>query len=251
MLTPVPTRYPFLDAGGPIAFAHRGGSPGRENTLAAVRWVVGLGYGYLETDVRVTRDGVAVLLHDRTLDRVADRRGAVADLPWAEVARARIGGEPVARLEDLLGSFPQLRVNIDVKTPAAIDALVAAVGRTGAVDRVCVGSFSDRSVAAARARLGTRLCTSMGPREVLALRTGSLRRPAAACAQVPVRFGPVPVLDRRFLAAAHRRGLPVHAWTVNAPAEMHRLLDLGVDGIMTDDPVALRDVLRERQVWSR
>jgi len=248
---PVPTRYPFLDAGVPIAFAHRGACPGKENTLAAVRWVLGLGYGYLETDVRVTRDGVAVLLHDPTLDRVADRSGAVADLPWAEVARARIGGEPVARLEDLLGEFPDLRVNIDVKTPAAIGPLVAAVGRTGAVDRVCVGSFSDRSVAAARARLGARLCTSLGPRGVLALRVGSLRRPVAGCAQVPVRFGPVPVLDRRFLAAAHRRGLPVHAWTVNAPAEMHRLLDLGVDGIMTDDAVALRDVLRERRVWSR
>ena len=247
----MPTRYPFLDAGGPIAFAHRGATPGLENTLAAVRRVVGLGYRYVETDVRVTRDGVAVLLHDATLERVSDRGGAVADLPWAEVARARIGGEPVARLEDLLGSFPELRVNLDVKTPAAIGALVAAVRRAGALDRVCVGSFSDASVAAVRARLGERLCTSLGPRGVLALRVGSLRRPVAGCAQVPVRFGPVPVLDRRFVAAAHRRGLAVHAWTVNAPAEMHRLLDLGVDGIMTDDAVALRGVLTGRQVWSR
>lgn len=251
MLTPVPTRYPFLDAGGPIAFAHRGATPGLENTLAAVRRVVGLGYRYVETDVRVTRDGVAVLLHDATLDRVSDRGGAVADLPWAEVARARIGGEPVARLEDLLGSFPELRVNLDVKTPAAVGPLVAAVRRAGALDRVCVGSFSDASVAAVRARLGERLCTSLGPRGVLALRVGSLRRPVAGCAQVPVRFGPVPVLDRRFVVAAHRRGLAVHAWTVNAPAEMHRLLDLGVDGIMTDDAVALRGVLTGRQVWSR
>ena len=251
MLTPVSTRYPFLDAGGPIAFAHRGACPGLENTLAAVERVTGLGYRYLETDVRVTRDGVAVLLHDPTLDRVSDRAGAVAELPWAEVARARVGGEPVARLEDLLGSFPRLRVNIDVKTPAAVGALVAAVRRAGAVDRVCVGSFSDASVAAVRAGLGERLCTSLGPRGVLALRVGSLRRPVAGCAQVPVRFGPVPVLDRRFVAAAHRRGLAVHAWTVNAPAEMDRLLDLGVDGIMTDDAVALRDVLRRRQVWGR
>ena len=251
MLTPVPTRYPFLDAGGPIAFAHRGATPGLENTLAAVRRVVGLGYRYVETDVRVTRDGVAVLLHDATLDRVSDRGGAVADLPWAEVARARIGGEPVARLEDLLGSFPELRVNLDVKTPAAVGPLVAAVRRAGALDRVCVGSFSDASVAAVRARLGERLCTSLGPRGVLALRVGSLHRPVAGCAQVPVRFGPVPVLDRRFVVAAHRRGLAVHAWTVNAPAEMHRLLDLGVDGIMTDDAVALRGVLTGRQVWSR
>jgi glycerophosphoryl diester phosphodiesterase len=248
----VPTRFPFLDAGGPIAFAHRGADPGgRENTLAAVERVLGLGFGYLETDVRVTRDGVAVLLHDATLDRVSDRAGAVAGLTWAEVSRARVAGEPVARLDELLGTFRELRVNIDVKTPAAVGPLVAAVERAAAVDRVCVGSFSDRSVAAVRARLGRRLCTSLGPRGVLALRLGSLRGSPAGCAQVPPSYGPVRVLDRRFVAGAHRRGLAVHAWTVNDPAQMHRLLDLGVDGIMTDDAVALRDVLRQRRVWSR
>lgn len=252
MLTPVPTRFEFLDAGGPIAFAHRGAAPdGLENTLAAVERAVGLGFGYVETDVRVTRDGVAVLLHDPTLDRVSDRRGAVADLPWAQVAGARIGGEPVARLDDLLATFPRLRVNLDVKTPAAIDALVTAVRRADAVDRVCVGSFSDRSTARVRARLGERLCTSLGPRGVLALRAGTLRRTPAGAAQVPPSVGRLRVIDARFVAGAHRRGLAVHAWTVNDPAEMHRLLDLGVDGIMTDDAPALRDVLRERRVWSR
>ncbi len=247
----MPTRYPFLDAGGPIAFAHRGATPGLENTLAAVRRVVGLGYRYVETDVRVTRDGVAVLLHDATLDRVSDRGGAVADLPWAEVARARIGGEPVARLEDLLGSFPELRVNLDVKTPSAVGPLVAAVRRAGALDRVCVGSFHEGSLAAVRAALGPGLCTSLGPREVLGLRLGTLRPGVGGCAQVPPRLGPIRVIDRRFLAAARRRGLPVHAWTINRPAEMHRLLDLGVDGIMTDDAPALRDVLVAREAWAR
>ena len=250
MLTPVPTRYPFLDAGGPIAFAHRGASPdGLENTLAAVERVVGLGFGYLETDVRVTADGVAVLLHDATLDRVSDRAGAVARLPWAEVARARIGAEPVARLDDLLGTYPDLRVNIDVKVPAAVDALVTAVERAGAVDRVCVSSFHDRSVAAGRARLGDRLCTGLGPRGVLALRLGRGYGPGA-CAQVPPRVGRLRVIDRRFVAAAHRRGIAVHAWTINDPAQMHRLLDLGVDGIMTDDAPGLRDVLVARKAWA-
>jgi glycerophosphoryl diester phosphodiesterase len=260
MLGAVAARYPFLDASGPIAFAHRGASPdGLENTLAAVERVVALGYGYLETDVRATRDGVAVLLHDPTLDRTTDRSGAVRELPWAEVARARVGGrEPVPRLADLLGSYPTLRVNLDVKTPAAVDPLAEAVRRAGAVDRVCVGSFQDRLVAAVRDRLGPRLCTSLGPRGVLRLRLDSLRpthpaavAPGAACAQVPIRLGPLlPVIDRRFVAAAHRRGLVVHAWTVNDRAEMGRLLDLGVDGIMSDDAPGLRDVLAARGLWS-
>ena len=105
MLSPVPTRFPFLDTEGPIAFAHRGAAPGLENTLAAVDRVVALGFGYLETDVRVTRDKVAVLLHDARLDRTTDRTGLVRELPWAEVAKARVGGrEPVPRLDELLAS---------------------------------------------------------------------------------------------------------------------------------------------------
>ena len=288
MLGAVAARYPFLDAAGPIAFAHRGASPvGLENTLAAVERVVRLGFDYLETDVRVTRDGVPVLLHDATLDRTTDRSGAIRELPWAEVARARVRGrEPVPRLDELLGSYPALRINLDVKTPAAVGPLVAAVRRAGAVDRVCVGSFYDRLVAAVRAELGPRLCTSLGPRGVLALRLGSLRAPAAAvapgapdpaavapgapdpagvpepprapagaavvpaaCAQVPIRLGRLPVIDRRFVAAAHARGLVVHAWTVNDRAEMGRLLDLGVDGIMSDDAPGLREVLEVRGLW--
>jgi glycerophosphoryl diester phosphodiesterase len=250
MLAPVSTRFPFLDADGPIAFAHRGAAPGLENTFAAVDRVVALGFGYLETDVRATRDGVAVLLHDASLDRTTDRTGPVRTLPWSEVASARVGGlEPVPRLDELLGSYPDLRVNIDVKAPSAVGPLVEAVRRAGAVDRVCVGSFHDRLIPAVRARLGERLCTSLGPREVLALRLGALRRTAAGCAQVPPGLLRIRVIDPRFVAAAHGLGLPVHAWTVNDPAEMNRLLDLGVDGIMSDDAPALRDVLRARQAW--
>lgn len=260
MLGAVAARYPFLDAGGPIAFAHRGASPhGLENTLAAVDRVVRLGFGYLETDVRATRDGVAVLMHDSRLDRTTDRAGAIRELSWAEVERAQVAGrEPVPRLDDLLGSYPALRVNLDVKTPAAVGPLADAVRRTGALDRVCVGSFYDRLVTATRAQLGPRLCTSLGPRGVLGLRLGSLRTtgaavaraPGAACAQVPIRLGLLPVIDRRFMAAAHRRGLVVHAWTVNDRAEMGRLLDLGVDGIMSDDAPGLREVLVARGLWS-
>ena len=249
-------RFPFLDSPGPLAFAHRGASAeGLENTLAAIERVVRLGFGYLETDVRLSRDGVPLLLHDPTLDRTTDRTGRVQDLPWAELSRVRVGGrEPIPRLDELLGSFPELRVNLHVKTAAAVAPMADVVLRARALDRVCVGAFQDRWVAAARARLGPRLCTALGTRGVLALRLASLRSPTgpaplAPCAQVPPRVGAMRVIDLRFLAAAHHRGVQVHAWTVNDAEEMHRLLDLGVDGIMSDRAELLRDVLVARDAW--
>ena len=256
----VPARFPFLDSPGPIAFAHRGSSPdGLENTLAAVERVVRLGFGYLETDVRATRDGVAVLMHDSTLDRTTDSAGAIRELSWADVERARVAGrEPVPRLDELLGSFPELRVNLHIKTAAAIGPMVEAVRRAGALDRVCAAAFQDGYVAAARARLGPRLCTALGTRGVVALRLASLRSPTGAvgmlpvapCAQVPARAGALRVVDRRLVDAAHRRGVRLHVWTVNDAAEMHRLLDLGVDGLMSDEAEVLRDVLVARDAWS-
>jgi glycerophosphoryl diester phosphodiesterase len=249
---------PFLDHDGPIALAHRGGSlDGLENSMAAFARAVELGYRYVETDVHTTADGVLVALHDATLDRVTDRTGAVAALPWREVRAARIAGvEPIPLLADILHGWPDLRVNVDPKSDAAVGPLVDVVHRAGAVDRVCVGSFSDRRLRQVRAALGPHLCTSMGPGEVrrLVLAARGLLPPAAvpraaACVQVPPRQGRVALAEPRLLGRAHTLGLPVHVWTVNDPAQMRALLDLGVDGIVTDDPAALRSVLEERGAW--
>ncbi|MEV6975048.1 glycerophosphodiester phosphodiesterase [Kitasatospora sp. NPDC093806] len=260
--------HPFLDQPGPLAFAHRGGDLGHpENSLAAFAAAVDLGYRYLETDVHATSDGVLVAFHDSRLDRVTDRTGAVADLPWDTVRRARIGGtEPVPLLTDLLDAFPDARFNIDVKAAPAVGPLVEAVRRTNAWDRVCVGGFSDSRLAAVRAAAGPRLATSLGPREVARLRLRSLAGPllpgrgretafgrtpfAGVCAQVPERHRGVRVVDRAFVRAAHRLGLQVHVWTVDDATRIRALLDLGVDGIMADRIDVLRDVLGERGCWT-
>lgn len=254
-----PARFPFLEGPTPLAMAHRGGAIEHvENTAPAFEACVAMGYRYLETDVRATADGVLVAFHDAVLDRVTDRTGRIDALPWSVVKHALIGGrEPVLALEDLLTAWPDVRVNIDVKTAGVLAPLAALIRRTGTLDRVCLASFSDARVAAARRLLGPDLCTSLGPKGVAALRLSSyspraagLVRIQAGCAQVPLEVGGRPVVDERFLAAAHERSLQVHVWTVDDPAEVHRLLDLGVDGILTDRPSMLRDVYVERGVWS-
>ena len=150
---------------------------------------------------------------------------------------------------DLL-RWPQARVNIDPKADACVAPLVALLDRLDAWERVCIGSFSDRRLRRVRALSHGRACTSMGPIAVAVARAASLGRrvPAlgAECIQVPIRSGRVRIVTPGFVRAAHRAGLLVHVWTVNEPSAMHELLDLGVDGIMTDRPRVLRDVFAER-----
>jgi glycerophosphoryl diester phosphodiesterase len=248
-------RWAFLDHPGPLAFAHRGGAGDwPENTWPAFRHAVGLGYRYLETDVHVTADGVLVAFHDERLDRVTDRDGAIAEVSWDEVSEARVDGrEPVVRLADLLEAFPSHRFNLDPKDDRAVDPLARLLVGSGALERVCVGSFSDRRLARLRELLGPRLCSSAGPRSTTRVRAASYGVPVRlgehACLQVPVTVRGVRLVDARFVRTAHAAGLQVHVWTVDDPGTMHELLDLGVDGIMTDRPAVLRDVLGERGEW--
>ncbi|MFG2647410.1 glycerophosphodiester phosphodiesterase [Streptomyces sp. NPDC048436] len=252
-----PARHPYLDHPGPLAFAHRGGAAGGlENTAAAFRRAVELGYRYIETDVHATSDGRLVAFHDATLDRVTDAAGAIAALPWSVVRHARVAGdEPVPLFEELLESFPGVRWNVDVKAEPALLPLLDLLSRTNAWDRVCVGSFSEARVARAQLHAGPRLATSFGTRGVAALRLSSYGvraavRRSAVCAQVPETHAGIRVVDHRFVHAAHARGLQVHVWTVNEAERMAALLDLGVDGIITDHIETLREVLKDRGAWT-
>jgi glycerophosphoryl diester phosphodiesterase len=218
-----------------------------------------LGYRYMETDVHATSDGVLVAFHDDKLDRVTDRTGTIAELPWSEVRLARVAGrESIPLLEDLLGLAPEVRVNIDVKAEPVIEPLAALLRRMNAIGRVCLAGFSDHRINAMRSALGAELCTSMGPLDTARLRAASVL-PAflrdrvgprdIPCAQVPVRQSGIPVADAPFIREAHRRGVQVHVWTIDDPRVMASLLDLGVDGIMTDRPAVLKTVLAARGQW--
>lgn len=249
--------HPYLDHDGPIAFAHRGGHDiAPENTMASFSHAVSLGYRYLETDAHRTVDGVLVSFHDPDLNRTCGIDANIVEMTAAEVADARVldpdgPGHPIPLLADLFEAFPDVRFNIDAKSDEAVAPLADLVRRFDAVDRVCLASFKLARLKRLRTLLGPGLLTNMSPAEVLALRTvGRLRGAAPRSAQVPPSMRGVDVVNARFIAAAHRRGVPVHVWTINDRAEMERLLDLGVDGIMTDETALLRDVMSERDAWA-
>ena len=248
-------RRPFLDHPLPIAFAHRGGAlEVEENTMPAFEHAVALGYSHIETDVQVTRDGVAVIFHDDTLERIADRPERIDSLSWAELSQVRTrAGADIPRLDTLLDAFPGLFVNLEAKADAAVEPMANAIRRADAIDRVCVGSFEPERTARLRKALGPALAWSPAHAGVFRLWLAGcglpLSKGAFPAVQVPTHFKRIPVVTRRFMRAAHARGIQVHVWTVDDEAGMESLIDLGVDGLMTDRPTLLKQVLERRGLW--
>jgi glycerophosphoryl diester phosphodiesterase len=235
----------WFDPPRPRVLAHRGlALDAPENTMLAFEAAVRAGADYVETDVHVSADGVAVLAHDPTLKRVASGRAErVAELGVHELARIDLGaGQGFPTLDEALHAFPNTRFNIDVKTDAAIDATVDVVLRADAAERVLLTAFSD----ARRRRLAAMVpgvATSAGRASVLRARAASvtgnaplLRRAVAGAhaLQIPERVGRIRLLSPGLIDTAHAAGVEIHVWTVNEEAEMRRLLALGIDGIVTD-----------------
>ena len=198
--------------------------------------------------------------HDRTLDRVTDGSGPIGSRTYREVSALRVAdSEPIPLIEDLLGAWPDARFNIDLKDEPGIALLAEVLRRTGAWDRVCVTSFSGSRLRTARELLDRPVCMATSPAVIAAVRytigaAARGRQPgllARRLAQWQVRCAQVPgkVASASFVRRAHALGLDVHVWTINDRAEMSRLLDLGADGIMTDDICSLREVLIERGQW--
>lgn len=236
--------------------AHRGGShEAPENTRAAFEYAVSLGYVFIESDIQVTRDGVAVLFHDPRLDRVTDANGLIGERTWAQLRSIRTpaGVDQFVRLDEILTAFPEQRFNLDLKSEDAVEPFIGFMQATRAFDRVLASSFSDDRLRRARARLGPDLASSAGPKEVGAFLAGSWglrnRTVGPIALQIPSSIKGVPIATRALVEHAAERGLEVHIWTIDDDTEMNRLLDLGVDGIMTDRPSVLKRVLMQRGAW--
>ena len=248
-------------------YAHRGGAALRpENTIASFDYGLSLGADGLELDVHLSRDGVVVVHHDATLERTTSGRARVSDLTADELARVdaahwfrpadvspkpgadatsfpfRGKGHGVPRLRQILARYPGIPLIIELKVndPELARRAIDEVRAAGAIERVAFGSFGWRVLRAAR-EYEPRIPTGASREEVrLALYRSWLRWPLGSTAyrelQVPERSGPTRIISRRFITHAHRAGVPVKVWTVNNPADMQRLLDWGVDALISDRP---------------
>ncbi len=260
-------KYFQMDGGRPLVIAHRGGAGlWPENTLYGFERAAALGVDVIETDVHVTKDGELVIFHDDTVDRTTDGAGRVGSLTLAELKRLdaayrfspdggrsfplRGSGVTAPTLREVFNALPQMRFNIEPKqvSPSIVPPLCRMIREHGMADRVLVASFSGAVLAEFR-RECPEVATSAATGEVasfLARQEAGLASsysPTMQALQVPEYAGALPVLTRGFVESAHGRNLRVHAWTVNAEGDMRRLIDMGVDGIMTDYPDRLLKVL--------
>lgn len=243
----------------PLAIAHRGGMAlAPENSLAAFGRSVALGVDHLETDLVTTRDGALVCHHDATLRRLTGDPRRVGDVDLTDVRRLRtVGdGEPVATLAEAMHSFPSARWAVDLKDPRTVPALAGLLrANPGWATRVCVAGAWSQRLQALQA-LAPEVSTALGWRSLTTLIACARSRtptPAGVAdgrfAHVPLRLWGVPIFAGSIVERAHHLGIRVIVWTVNDPAAMHVLLSAGVDGIITDHPDRLRDVLVARGQW--
>jgi glycerophosphoryl diester phosphodiesterase len=248
----------YGEGSGPLAIAHRGGGAlAPENSLAAFGLSSALGLRYLETDVRVTCDGELVCFHDDTLQRVTSATGLVRSRSLDELGALRINGvEPIPTFDEALDAFPNQCFSVDLKDEDGIAPLVKSLRRRGVADRVCIAGAWDGWLARVRSQV-PEVATALGWRSLSALllcaQTG-VRPPKALAtapfAHVPVKLGKIPIFIERLVSMSHDLGVRVVTWTVDEPVVMRRLLDAGVDAIITDHPDVLREVLLSRHQWA-
>jgi glycerophosphoryl diester phosphodiesterase len=247
---------PYFAPSLPRVFAHRGlATNAPENTLLAFSAAVELGVQYIETDVHGSSDGVAVISHDPDLTRLAGIPSAVSDYSMDQLRGLDLGhGQGFSSLADALDAFPETRFNIDIKSADAVQPAVDAILSTNAAARVLVTSFSEARRLAAVRQLPN-VATSAGARRfAAALVAGKLAlHPALRralrevdCVQIPQEYGPIRITTPPMIARLHAAGVEVHVWTINDEPTMHALLDLGVDGLVTDRADLALDVIRAR-----
>lgn len=247
----------------PIVMAHRGGAhEASENSMAAFRRLADLGIRYVETDVQLTSDGVVVVCHDEELDRSYGGEGPILEHTYEEILGLRDAeGNQMPRLADVLGEFPDLYLNVDAKTDQVAEPMLEVLQEYEALDRTMIASFSEKRLERIRQIAGPAVSTSLGVSAVVRLMMAAETvsnpetwhvpgpRHHARAVQVPEKTRGIRVVTPRFVATAHTAGLAVHVWTVNDPDKMVELVDMGVDGLITDRPSMAKELLADMGLW--
>lgn len=260
----------YLEPAGPRVFGHRGAcGQAPENTLPSFSLAAALGAGYLELDVHGTSDGTIVVLHDPLLDRTTNGSGPVNELRWSEVERLDAGyrfsadgssfpyrgnGVRIPTLESVLRAFPDQRFNIEIKQeePAIVDDAVALLHKVGCADRTLLAAEHGSIMNEIRRAVGDSIVTGYSTDDVLGFfehfEAGTLAQyePPGVALQVPTEAFGNPIVTAESVRAAHESGLEVHVWTINERSEVDRLLDLGVDAVMSDFPGLVTEAIRAR-----
>ena len=251
------SKYSFLNQPRPHLIAHRGGNAlgaDKLNTLLAFQSAVDLGYKYIETDVVLSSDGKVVVYHgskSRRQQRKTDqcRRKIIQGMTYDRINKQiNSGGEPVPLLEDVIRTFPRTFFNIDAKTKEVVRPLADVVRKTRAINRICIASFNYKRTLGVANLLGgqDKVCTSIGPTgfgtyflysRMKSIFKEKISRLKIGCLQIPYKL-----VSKELVRTAHDNGIMVHVWTVNKTAIMSKMLDLGIDGIVTDETKGLIDV---------
>jgi len=266
-------RHPYFALPTPIVIGHRGcAGEAPENTLLAFERGLAAGAAILETDVHATRDGVPVLMHDAEVDRISDGAGPVREFTLEELRRLDAGhrfspdggtthpfrgqGLRIPTFEEALKAFPGARFNLELKAdqPGVAEATVDAVVRSGRESLTLLTAGDDDLMARLRSQIASRsvpVAQGASVADILdvvrSARDGSAPTTPAMALQIPAEFGGQPLVTRELVEHAHAHAIQVHVWTINAPDEMAELLDLGVDGIVTDFPGRLSELIERRR----
>ena len=246
--------FDYLDNYKFTPFSHRGGSiENDENTLEAFEKSINLGYQYIETDVQHTKDNRLVIFHDNDLKRICNLDVKISDLSFAELQGYKIFNKhKVPLLSEVLNTWSNVYFNIDPKTEKSAYLLLDELKKQKNLNRFCVGSFNSESLNIMRDGLKNKLCTSMSQDEVINFfinRFLPFFNNNAPCLQIPMYFYGVKIVTKNLVEHVHNSGKKIHVWTINDESEMKTLIDYGVDGIMTDRPKKLKDILQERLLW--
>ena len=240
--------HPYLDVPGVAISAHRGGSiEAPENTIESFEYSIKLGSSYIETDVQLSSNGIPYIFHDNDLKRLFGKNIIFNSLHSDEIDELKLFDKyKIPTLESTLQKFPDTLFQIDVKTDEVVLPTMEVIKKTNSTDKVCIASFSSKRLKQVH-KLYPEICLSMGPFEVMKLLLASFglyrKKVPGNCLQIPIYQYGIKLVTKRFINYIHSIGLKIHVWTINDEDTMQKLIDLGVDGIITDRPKALKDLL--------